>query len=123
MSYVYIKSEPQLWTVGIYLPDGRWGPESDHDNEASAAERVRWLNGGGVKPLTGDERGQLIAENDELRSMLAHCYAGSALYDEDGELQDNRAEPFIDFKRDSTAAIRAAMHTRALRSRATGSES
>jgi len=33
MSYVYIRSEPQLWTVGFYKPDGKWEPESDHDNE------------------------------------------------------------------------------------------
>ena len=49
------------------------------------------------------------AENEQLREMLAHLYAGSALYCDDGELQDNRASPFIDFKRDSVADIRSAM--------------
>ncbi len=49
------------------------------------------------------------AENEHLREMLAHLYAGSALYCDDGELQDNRASPFIDFKRDSVADIRSAM--------------
>jgi hypothetical protein len=44
--YVYIKSEPQLWTVGFYKPDGEWIAESDHDTKESAAERVRYLNGG-----------------------------------------------------------------------------
>ncbi len=44
--YVYIRSEPGLWTVGFYRPDGRWEPESDHDSTDSAARRVRWLNGG-----------------------------------------------------------------------------
>lgn len=44
--YVYIRSEPGLWTVGFYHPDGRWEPESDHNNSDSAAQRVRWLNGG-----------------------------------------------------------------------------
>ena len=44
--YVYIKSEKNLWTVGFYTPDGKWNSESDHSNEASAAERVHWLNGG-----------------------------------------------------------------------------
>ena len=29
MSYVYIRSEPGLWTVGFYKPDGTWKPESD----------------------------------------------------------------------------------------------
>ena len=45
--YVYVKSEPQLWTVGFYTPDGEWIAESDYDNKADAAERVHWLNGGG----------------------------------------------------------------------------
>ncbi len=44
--YVYIKSEPQLWTVGFYHPDGSWQPESDHGSPEDAAERVHWLNGG-----------------------------------------------------------------------------
>lgn len=46
MSYVYRKSEPGLWTVGYYRPDGEWEPESDHDTPAMAASRVAWLNGG-----------------------------------------------------------------------------
>ena len=49
------------------------------------------------------------AENEQLRAMLARLYAGSDLYCDDGELQDARAEPFIDFKRDSVADIRCAM--------------
>lgn len=44
--YVYIKSEPQLWTVGFYHPKtGEWNPESDHNTPEKAAERVAWLNG------------------------------------------------------------------------------
>lgn len=26
--FVYIRSEPQLWTVGFYDPAGKWHPES-----------------------------------------------------------------------------------------------
>lgn len=44
--YVYIQSEPGLWTVGFYNPKGEWVPESDHDNKENAAERVAHLNGG-----------------------------------------------------------------------------
>lgn len=44
--YVYIQTEPALWTVGFYAPNGEWYPESDHDNPNSAAERVAWLRGG-----------------------------------------------------------------------------
>lgn len=44
--YVYIQSEPGLWTVGFYDPKGKFVPESDHDNTKEAAERVHYLNGG-----------------------------------------------------------------------------
>lgn len=47
--YVYIKSEPQLYTVGFYDPAGKWHPESDHETREAAAERVHWLNGCGDK--------------------------------------------------------------------------
>ena len=43
--YVYIHSEPQLWTVGFYGPDGKWNPDSDHDDQEEAAKRTAWLNG------------------------------------------------------------------------------
>lgn len=44
--WVYIKSEPGLWTVGFYSPDGQWHSESDWDDKVKAAERVHYLNGG-----------------------------------------------------------------------------
>lgn len=46
--YVYIRSgtNPTLWVVGFYRPDGIWEPESDHISSSGAAERVHWLNGG-----------------------------------------------------------------------------
>ena len=43
--YVYIKTEPGLWTVGFYSPDGKWNPEGDYPSAAEAAARVAWLNG------------------------------------------------------------------------------
>jgi hypothetical protein len=45
-NYVYRKSEPNLYTVGFYRPDGAWEPESDWDSSATAALRVHYLNGG-----------------------------------------------------------------------------
>jgi len=43
--YHYKQTEPQLWTVGT--GEGKdFSPESDHDTQAKAAERVNWLNGG-----------------------------------------------------------------------------
>lgn len=43
--YVYINSEPGLWTVGFYAPNGQWHSESDHNDREEAAKRVAWLNG------------------------------------------------------------------------------
>lgn len=44
--YVYLRSEPGLWTVGYYDPNGRWIPESDHESTTAAADRCHYLNGG-----------------------------------------------------------------------------
>lgn len=44
--YVYLKSEPGLYTVGFYTPAGEWVPESDHPHADLAAARVSYLNGG-----------------------------------------------------------------------------
>jgi hypothetical protein len=44
--WIYIKSEPNLWTVGFYNPHGKWEPESDHSSSDKAAKRVHYLNGG-----------------------------------------------------------------------------
>jgi len=43
--YVYIQSEPGLWTVGFYGPGDKWNPESDHNKKEEAAKRTAWLNG------------------------------------------------------------------------------
>ena len=45
-AYVYIQSEPGLWTVGFYTPSGKFEPESDHESTESASARVHYLNGG-----------------------------------------------------------------------------
>lgn len=44
--YVYVKSEPNLYTVGFYDPNGKWNPESDFRKVEEAAKRVAFLNGG-----------------------------------------------------------------------------
>lgn len=43
--YVYIESEPGVWTVGFYDPSGKWHPESDKGSQEEAASRVAFLNG------------------------------------------------------------------------------
>lgn len=44
MSYVIIRSEPQLWTVGSFYGGGKWDPASDHGSPEEAAEACRDLN-------------------------------------------------------------------------------
>tara|TARA_Y100000296_G_C5007906_1_gene173598 strand:+ start:137 stop:319 length:183 start_codon:yes stop_codon:yes gene_type:complete len=50
--WVYILSERcennYNYTVGFYNPDGKWEPESEHDNRNDAAKRVAWLNGSNI---------------------------------------------------------------------------
>ncbi len=49
MSYVYKRTEPQLWTVGFYTPEGKWESESDWNSSDDAANRVSYLNGGATQ--------------------------------------------------------------------------
>ena len=44
--YVYMKTEPTLWTVGLFDPSGVFHPESDHNSPDLAAKRVIEMNGG-----------------------------------------------------------------------------
>lgn len=60
--YVYIQSEPNLWTAGFYDPKGKWQPESDHDTKEQAAERVHWLNGGHKYSSLIDEDGNSLVK-------------------------------------------------------------
>jgi len=54
--YVYVRSEPGLFTVGHYHPrTGAWIAESDHDDREAAARRVAWLNGSAAVRATLDE--------------------------------------------------------------------
>lgn len=77
MSYVYLKSEPGLWSVGFYTPSGVWQPESDHDTTDKAAERVAWLNGSGTASAPDAEvssiRAALVEISGELRAVLVQA--------------------------------------------------
>lgn len=44
--FVYIRSEPTLWSVGHYNPDGGFVPESDWPTALEAQQQVHYLNGG-----------------------------------------------------------------------------
>jgi len=62
--WVYINSEPGLWTVGFYDPNGHFHAESDHDDEERAAERVHYLNGGSqqAESKTDDRAERIVAQ-------------------------------------------------------------
>lgn len=63
MNYVYMRSEPNLWTVGFYRPDGRWESESDHETADAAADRVCRLNGtAALEARAGDYAAGTMAE-------------------------------------------------------------
>lgn len=46
--WVYQQTEPKLWTVGYFDPNGKWHSDSDHSTQEGAADRVVYLNGGRV---------------------------------------------------------------------------
>jgi hypothetical protein len=46
--FVYIQSEPELFSVGFYDPSGQWHADSDHSSRVEASARVSYLNGGGA---------------------------------------------------------------------------
>ena len=46
--WVYIETEPGVFTVGFYDPSGEWHSDSDHATRKAAASRVNYLNGGTV---------------------------------------------------------------------------
>ena len=46
MTWVYVNSEPGLYTVGFYDPEEKWHTDSDHATKQEAAARCNYLNGG-----------------------------------------------------------------------------
>jgi hypothetical protein len=69
MKYVYITSEPGLYTVGFYDPAGKWEPESDHSSTQEAAGRVHYLNG-------GDAETDAPGDQDKLDVFAAAALSG-----------------------------------------------
>ncbi len=68
--YIYKRSEPRLWTVGYYDPEGFFTPESDHDSTQEAADRVHYMNGGVELQKLMDEIETLRQRNRKLQSEL-----------------------------------------------------
>jgi hypothetical protein len=59
-SWVYVRSEDDLYTVGFYAPSGRWHTDSDHTNREDAAKRAAWLNGSDVEIKSKTDPASLV---------------------------------------------------------------
>jgi len=46
MMWVYERTEPGVYTVGYYDPDGKWHTDADYATREEAAKMVHYLNGG-----------------------------------------------------------------------------
>lgn len=42
--YIYQKTEPGIWSVGMFTSSGKWEPESDWNTAAEAMEHAHILN-------------------------------------------------------------------------------
>ena len=73
---------------------------------------IQWLY---TTPQPTQAQAGAGAENLELRRMLCVAHAGAAAYMDDGEAQDSRDLPVIDFLRDSPPEIRDKLNRRALK--------
>jgi hypothetical protein len=84
-TWVYLRSEPGLWTVGFYRPDGRWEPDSDHGSTDEAAARARWLNGADDSTATAQELRRLadyhqpedeadVKDYDDIEATERGCF-------------------------------------------------
>lgn len=65
--WVYIQSEPGLYTVGFYAPNEEWYTDSDHGNREEAAKRVNYLNGDDEKTTA------LKLEVEHWRAIAESC--------------------------------------------------
>jgi len=82
--WVYISSEPNLFTVGYYSPNGTFHTDSDHQNREDAAKRCATLNGevdGFGFRDAGYEKGYHDCLSDLKKGV--HCYSNEENYFED----------------------------------------
>lgn len=76
--FVYKQTEPGLYTVGFYSPDGEWHSASDHESSNDAANRVHWLNGGlGSPDAVSEERFQALEKRVNVLDERANKAARS----------------------------------------------
>lgn len=63
----YLKSEPDLYTVGFYDPTGKWHADSDWPTREEAARRVHYLNGSKTEESLAPRprAGQELVDDDQ----------------------------------------------------------
>lgn len=74
--WVYLQSEPNLYTVGFYDPNGGWHTDSDHSAREQGAARVAFLNGSSA---------DLLSVLRDLRAACTDAYKSGRI----------AAEPFV----------------------------
>lgn len=107
------EQEPVAWAVYWGLPPTR--KNSVHfDMESAQAVAKQIKSATEVRPLYAAQVAQQPQAEKELRKILCVTYAGAYAYMDDGEAQDSRANPTIDFMRDTPAEIQQKMQQRSL---------
>lgn len=99
MTWVYLKTESNLWTVGFYTPNGEWQTESDWVSPADAANRVHFLNGGQEEKDQGP-RYTVIDKEDlekyvpsDIANKFGEIHAEICAHIEQGRVADGQ-EPY-----------------------------
>lgn len=65
-AWLYIESEPGLYTVGYYDQKNKWHPISDHESEREALAKIRHLHG--VSDQTSNATANSVASITFLRA-------------------------------------------------------
>lgn len=115
------KMDTELAALRAHLAAAKADYERMKKAIADKIQRIRdnlgLVVGQGLEESCIQLRADLAAKGEEtieLRMMCAVAHCGSALYHDDGELQDSREYPWIDWKRDSVSEIRRKLTERAL---------
>ncbi len=104
--FVYIRSEPQLWTTGFYKPDGTWEPDDDFPSPGQAGNRAAFLNGAGS--IEKDNQIKVLEEEVKVLKKLIKTIDDAGLLATVNRLENSliQAEQII-AAMDETAALAA----------------
>jgi hypothetical protein len=84
MMYYVKRTEPQLWTVGHDVANGKWNPVKDFDSKEGADLFVLELNGANNKSQLEWYAHQYTKLNDDIRKLIA---ANEAMAERIGHLE------------------------------------